>query len=118
MGLSEYKIIDIDSNLFLGPNPYKREVHIVIISLQPHNFRVHEFYDYQLLSTNNGGSEIACDLTICQQSSRRTHDVQPWTSGNLWAHGQQVVPDWHFNPSAAVLSSEGTFFVVISIQRM
>ena len=75
MGLPEYKIIDIDSNLFLGPNPYKREVHIVIISLQPHNFRVHQFYDYRLLSTNNGGSEIACDLTICQQSSRRTHDV-------------------------------------------
>ncbi|WZZ28148.1 hypothetical protein YC2023_011549 [Brassica napus] len=76
----------------------------------------------RLSASVNGGSKIACDLTICQQSSHRTHDVldlmlhfrnvQPWTSGNIWAHGQQVVPDWHFNPSTAVLSSEGTFFVV------
>ncbi|KAH0931119.1 hypothetical protein HID58_008236 [Brassica napus] len=28
----------------------------------------------------------------------------PWTFGNLWAHGQQVVPDWHFNPSLYQLS--------------
>ncbi|RID40467.1 hypothetical protein BRARA_J00507 [Brassica rapa] len=30
--------------------------------------------------------------------------AEPWTSGNLWAHGQQVIPDWHFNPSLYQLS--------------